>query len=141
MSAHAGFGGSRGGFSTGRSYSAPSVSRSSFGGTRSTVSAPIVRSVPSYSRPAIGSGTTTNVYHSGGYGGNGFFTGMMMGHLMSRPTTIVQGGGVVDGGYAPQSSGLSFLMGLVELMIWLSLISLLAFGIYYGLRKWQEKWA
>lgn len=93
VSCYAGFGGGRSGgfsgggrssFSSGRS--SMGSSRSSFGGSRSSGS-PATISRPSYSR-STGSTSHTTIINGGGYGyggSGGFWSGMMMGHLLSRP--------------------------------------------------------
>jgi hypothetical protein len=130
--AFAGFGGSRSGggfrggsFSGSRSFSS---SRSSyFGGSRASASR-VTISRPSYSGGYTrgfsgGSSHTTIVrevpYHSSS--GPGFFSGLMMGHMFSRPAPVVIAGqgGVIQSAPVVQTSesGHSVLFFLVWMLI------------------------
>lgn len=140
---YAGFGGSRGGYSGGSrsSYSSSSRGSSSFGGSRATSNAPIVRSSTSSSRPSTYStGTTVNHYSNGG-SGNGFFTGMMIGHMMtnnSNQPIIVNGQSVAPGAQyaAPQSEGISGW----AIFFWILVLSGFGFIVYKLFIQDRRSW-
>lgn len=151
LSAYAGFGGSRSSFSGSRSFSSSrsfSAPSRSFGGTRSygggaSVSRPAPRpSAP----PARSAPSETHVHNYGGGGsGNGFFTGWLMGNVMSNhaPTVVVQGtqaapsGASVDANLpalapsyiAPEAEGHGTFYYFMMTIFWLGMIGILLYFV------------
>ncbi len=124
----AGFGGSRGGsvsrsstpsssFGGSRSYTAPrtstfggsrsapssSSSTPSFGGSRSSGQPATINRPPQQQQAPSSPTHSTTVIHQGGggYSGPGFFSGLLMGNLLSHPAPVVVNGMGMDQMGAP----------------------------------------